>query len=288
MGREMVQAKILVVGLGDLGGRIATGIHRAFPQDSLIGMRRQADGLPGVTVLQHDAAQAWPTEWADDALAELTDVVLCLSPDGRTEAAYQHAYYNVAQQAATWLTQYAPNAHVWLISSTSVYGQASGEWVDETADTHPESPTAKILIDTEQYWLNSGLPVTILRPAGIYGPGREYMFRQAREGFVPVADEPLYTNRIHIDDAARAVVHLLEWRVAGLPVADRYNLTDSDPASLQVVLAWLHKRLGVTPTEQRAMQRASKRISNARLLDTGFVLEYPSFREGYADMLNGG
>ncbi|WLD59395.1 SDR family oxidoreductase [Salinispirillum sp. LH 10-3-1] len=281
----MTQAKILTVGLGDLGGRIAQSTQAAFPSAQVVGMRR-GEGTPaGISLLRHDAAEPWKDAWAEPStLQGLTDVVLCISPGGRTIEAYQQAYLKVAHQSYAWLQRHAPQAHLWLVSSTGVYGQQHGEWVDEESATEPESPTAQVLVETEQFWLHSAQPATIVRPAGIYGPGREYMFRQAREGFTIADPEPIYTNRIHIDDAARAVVHLMQRRVQGLPVADRYNLTDKDPATLQEVLTWLQQRFGVTPTEQRTLNRGSKRISNQRLLDTGFTLRYPSFREGYEAM----
>ncbi|MFY0663254.1 MAG: SDR family oxidoreductase [Natronospirillum sp.] len=281
----MTQAKILVVGLGDLGSRIAARARAEFPDIKVIGMRRGALAPEGIELLQHDAGEPWHDTWA---LAGLTDVVLCISPGGRTVEAYRHAYWQVAQQATEWLQKHAPQAHVWLVSSTGVYGQSQGEWVDESSPKAPDSPTAQVLVETEQFWINSAQAATIVRPAGIYGPGREYMFRQAREGFTIADPEPIYTNRIHVEDAARAIVHLLQHRRQGHAVADQYNLTDSDPASLQDVLAWLQQRFDVQPTEARMLNRGSKRISNQRLMDTGFELQYPSFREGYAEMLNGG
>lgn len=277
----MTQAKILVVGLGDLGSRIAKRAVTAFPAATVVGMRRGTPAPEGIELLQHDAGEPWHDTWA---LAGLTDVVLCISPGGSTVEAYRHGYWQVAHQAAVWLQQHAPQAHVWLVSSTSVFGQSHGEWVDETSPKTPSSPTAQVLVETEQFWLNGDRPATVIRPAGIYGPGREYMFRQAREGFTVVDPEPIYTNRIHVEDAARAIVHLLQRRAQGHAVAEQYNLTDNDPASLQDVLAWLQQRFGVKPTEARTLNRGSKRISNQRLLDTGFELQYPSFRDGYAAM----
>lgn len=278
----MTQAKIGVVGMGDLGGRIAQLGMALAP---VVGMRRGSGAPHGVSLIRHDASTPWPALDDQPELAMVADWVLCLSPGGRTVDAYRQAYTQVAEQALSWLQKVAPQAHVWLISSTSVYGEAQGDWVDEATITQPETPTAKVLVEAEQLWLTSPQPCTILRPAGLYGPGREYMFRQAREGFQIADADPIYTNRIHIDDAARAVVHLLKRRRTGERIADCYNLTDNAPAALQEVLHWLHQRLGITPHESRQLERSSKRIAAQRLADTGFTWHYPSFREGYSMML---
>ena len=283
MTKTNSQAALLLVGLGDLGGRIASLAQQA--DIKVIGMRRGTQTPAGVQLLQHDASTPWP------AVAEpIADLLLCLSPDNRSPAAYQQAYCQVAEQALYWWQQQAKPPHIWLISSTSVYGQQQGEWVDEQSPRQPLTDTARLLVQTEQRYLQSSAPVTILRPSGLYGPGRTYLLRQA-QATVPDTKPPAddhYTNRIHITDAARAVVHLLQLRRRGATLADSYNLSDTQPATLQQVLCFIRQQLLAQPPAEAplATELGGKRISSARLAASGFVWHYQDYRSGYLSMLN--
>lgn len=269
---------VLVVGLGDLGGRIAgEAVTLGLPT---WGMRRGSEVPNGVRLIQHDASLPWPVPET-----AVEDVVLCLPPTERSDQGYQQAYRTVAEQALHTLQQYAPQAHVWLISSTSVYAQSRGEWVDENSPAEPTRSTARIIRDTERYWLDSPQATTILRPAGIYGPGRNYLIRQAVAGFQVVDKQPVYTNRIHVVDAARAVVHLLQRRRDGFLPPPVVNLADRCPVSMQELIPWLQQQLGVAPTDHRQLDRGSKRVASQLLADSGFVWAFPSFREGYAELV---
>ena len=278
MQKTTEQFKLLMVGLGDLGARIANlAVQQNF---KVLGMRRGQAAPDHVQLIQHDASQPWP-----ELPCIPDDVVLCLSPNGSNETAYRQAYVDVAHQALKALSHY-PHTHVWLISSTGVYGQSAGEWVDETSERNPVRETAKVLLEAENLWLNSGHPVTLLRPSGIYGPGRYFLIRQAQQGILPPIDTPIYTNRIHIDDAARAVLHLIERRHQGYQPEDSYNLTDTEPAALYDILSWLHQQLDIKEITTANIHRDSKRIRHDRLKSTGFNWGYPDFRMGYKEVLN--
>lgn len=271
---------LLMVGLGDLGSRIAQlGVEA---DNRVVGMRRGNQAPVGVELWQQDAA----LPWAGYSLIP-DDVVLCISPSGSGAEAYRRAYLTVAWQAADWLRQVAPDAHLWLISSTGVYGQQQGEWVTEDEPREPQRETARVLVEAENFWLQQSQPVTLLRPSGLYGPGREFMLRQAQTGVLPASEQPVYTNRIHIEDAARAVFHLIQRRRQGLDIATAYNLTDTCPVALYDLLYWLHGQLGIKDAVVEPVQRPSKRVTHQRLKDTGFTWHYPSFREGYAEILHG-
>lgn len=277
MQKKTEQRKLLMVGLGDLGGRIA---NLAAQQNFKVhGMRRGQSVPEHVELIQHDASQTWPQlPFTPD------DLVLCLSPNGSDESAYRKAYVEVAQQALKALKEY-PQTHVWLISSTGVYGQSAGEWVDETSERNPVRETAKVLLEAENLWLHSGHPVTLLRPSGIYGSGRYFLIRQAQQGILPPKDIPIYTNRIHIDDAARAVLHLIQRRHQGYKPKDSYNLTDTEPAALYDILSWLHQQLNIKDITTASIHRDSKRIRHDRLKETGFIWLYPDYRLGYKEVL---
>lgn len=271
-------ADILLVGLGDLGSAIAkqalqTGI-------AVSAMRRQAKGLAGVKLLQHDTTTAWPS-----ISGSFSDLVLCIAPDDSSDSAYQKAYLTIAEQASCWLKQQPQAPHVWLVSSTSVYGQQLGEWVDENSPRLPARSSAKILVAAEDFWLQSGLPCTMLRPAGIYGPGREMLLRIAKTGQQIIESQPVYTNRIEISDCARAIVHLIQRRQRGIAVANAYNLCDLSPARYGDVINFLQQQLQVKAGSAQHLNRGSKRVSARRLQQTDFNWHYPDYKAGYLAML---
>ena len=182
-----------------------------------------------------------------------------------------------------------------LLSSTSVYGQTAGEWVDETSATTPTDFRGRIVLRGEETLLASGLPAIALRLGGLYGPGRESLIDAVRDGRATLAPAPArFTNRIHRDDAVGAIVHLLD--LAADAVARVYLGVDEEPADRNDVLRWLAARLGVVleeaaPGAQRrgdARSDSNKRCSSARLRGSGYRFRYPSYREGYDAILRSG
>jgi nucleoside-diphosphate-sugar epimerase len=136
---------------------------------------------------------------------------------------------------------------------------------------------------------DAGLPAVVLRLGGIYGPGRDRLVRELREGRARLRPgPPRYTNRIHRDDAAAALLHLLD---LAEPAPLQLGV-DCEPADQNDVLRWLARALGLAvppfgDAERPAGGRpgTSKRCRNARLLASGFVFRYPTYREGYAGTL---
>jgi nucleoside-diphosphate-sugar epimerase len=123
----------------------------------------------------------------------------------------------------------------------------------------------------------------VLRLGGIYGPGRTRLVDRVRRGEATCPPEPTWTNRIHRDDAAGAIRHLL----ALDDPEEVYLGVDTDPAERCEVLTWLAERLGApAPRPGPASRRGNKRVSSARLQASGYRFRYPTFREGYGAMLD--
>ena len=181
-----------------------------------------------------------------------------------------------------------PPRRVFFVSSTSVYGERGGAWTDESAPVAPRGFAGESLVAGERRMLASPIPATVVRFAGIYGPGRGWMIERARAGARCAGDPPKFTNRIHRDDCAGVLAHLVERD----RVDDAYIGVDDAPVEECEVLEWLAARLGA-PAPRRVgagagEPRASgKRCSNARLRASGFRFRYPTFREGYAAVLAG-
>ena len=106
-----------------------------------------------------------------------------------------------------------------FVSSTSVYGQKDASWVNEDSPAEPVSYSGKRLLEAEQLLLDSPHTICNVRFSGIYGPGRQRLIRQVIEGHGTAKEPLLYSNRIHADDCAGVLAHLIE-----LPIGRVHNL----------------------------------------------------------------
>lgn len=276
---------LLLVGCGDIGSRLARLMLAA--DCTVYGLRRDISQLPaGVLPVACDLQQAvCPSAWP---AGQLDYLVYCVAASASGEAGYRAAYVEGLRHVLGWLAQAGQRPkRVLFVSSTSVYGQRDGEWVDETSATEPEGFSGRIMLEAEQLLLTSGLPASVLRLSGIYGPGREFLLNQVRQGYRVISTPPLYGNRIHADDAAGLLAYLLCADQRGVALDDCYLGVDDAPAALHEVVAWLRDYLGVSQWAQESSVRrsGSKRCSNARARALGWVPQYPSYREGYAALL---
>ena len=275
--------RVLIAGCGYVG--TALGLQLAARGDEVVGLRRDPDGLPAP--IRPYAADLTDPE-SLRGLPPVDAVVLAMSPGGRDDARYRSTYVEGPTTLMRVLREREdPVQRVLLTSSTAVYGQRDGEWVDETSPTDPASGTAQVLVEAEAAILAEPFPVTVVRLGGIYGPGRTRMLERVRAGEVRCPPSVEYSNRIHRDDAAGALAHLLALDAA----SDRYLGVDDDPADRCSVYRWLAERLDVeAPAVDpgAGSARGSKRCSNARLRASGYRLRYPTFREGYAALIDAG
>jgi nucleoside-diphosphate-sugar epimerase len=249
-------------------------------------MRRNPRSLPpGIEPIEADIAQR-----GDLAVLpkDLDFVFYLVSPTGSEDALYRRAYVDGLRALLAALFKGAQRPRILFASSTSVYAQKSGEWVDETSETAPEHWNVLRLLEGEQLALQTPLPATVVRFGGIYGPRRTRLVDQVRSGrAVYPANSPCYTNRIHRDDCAGVLRHLMTLENPH-PI---YLGVDNEPAEQRTVLSWLAGVLG-TPEPRTAdaeeagrSMRSNKRCRNARLLRSGYTFRYPTFREGYRAVL---
>ncbi|WP_460417636.1 SDR family oxidoreductase [Pseudomonas sp. microsymbiont 2] len=283
----MSDISALIVGCGDVGGRLARQLLAKGWQVG--GLRRSVDQLPqGVQPIAADLSEpqmpsAWPGQGPDY-------LVYCVAASQHDEAGYQAAYVEGLRHVLGWLAAKGQRPRrLVFVSSSSVHAQQDGEWIDETAATEPEGYSGRVMLEAERLALQSGIPASIVRLTGIYGPGREWLLSQVRQGYRVAEEPPLYGNRIHAEDAASLLAHLLQADARGVALDDCYLGVDDDPAPLVEVVAWLREYLGVTQwsDEQRVRRTGSKRCSNARARALGWVPQYPSYKEGYAAILEG-
>ena len=183
------------------------------------------------------------------------------------------------------------------LSTTGVYGDAHGAWVDEAYACHPTSARGTERLVAETSWLESGLPAEVFRLAGIYGPERNILARLKAGGYKAVQwQSPHWSNRIHVDDIVAAVIAAMQKPRSGRIV----NLADDEPlphADYVTELArltgapepvLLSEKAGEKELSPMALEffRDNKRISN-RILHNELlaVLKYPSFRDAVADLM---
>ncbi len=284
---------LLLVGCGDIAQRLAGRLLDADGDYSATGLRRRPPVTGQVmTELQFEVCDLARPEQLESALSRrpYDVVVITLTPDEYSEAGYRRTYGELLDQFMSRLERqsYRPRLVI-FVSSTSVYGQCGGEWVDEDSVTEPRAHAGRELLRAEARMAASPLSSCVVRFSGIYGPGRKRLIEQVREGVGCAETPPSYTNRIHADDAAGFLAHLIErQRLSTEALATCYLASDSEPVPMWQVKQWLAARLGLVDhwrSQQPTGRRGSKRCSNQRLLATGYRLRYPDFRRGYSSLL---
>ena len=179
------------------------------------------------------------------------------------------------------------------LSSTSVYGNRDGGWVDETSELRPSSKRGTKRMKAEIQWLKmrriAGIPINIFRLSGIYGPGRSAL-DSVRAGNTPrIHKEGQAFNRIHVDDIVQVLVASMAMPKPG----DIYNLADDDPAPSHELISYACKILGKTPGPMidyedadispmaRSFYKDNKRVSNKKIKEKlGVKLKYPDYISG--------
>ncbi|WP_447530406.1 SDR family oxidoreductase [Vreelandella sp. TE19] len=281
---------VLIIGCGDIG--ITLGRELLSEGHRVVGVRRQTESLQG-TGIEPLALDLNHLEGASaTALPQADYVIYTVSADRFEESAYQSAYPDGLKRVLSVLEQHdVPPRRIFFVSSTSVYGQQEGEAVSEVSPTDSTSFSGSLMREAEQALLNHPLPGTVVRFSGIYGPGRDRLIHQVLGGRMAAITPAIYSNRIHRDDCAGILAHLIQCQESGKPLAELYLGSDSEPATMYDVMSWLAKELKVETTETMQSplrRRTSKRCDNSRIRETGYAFRYPSFREGYAQILKEG
>lgn len=269
-------AKVLIAGCGDVGSRVAVAL--AGMGHEVYGLRRSAFGLPGVHAVLGDVGDPASLRFP----AGVDYLFIILSPGAAGEDAYRRVYLEGTRNVLAALAGQCLR-HVFLVSSTSVYGQEDGSEVDEESPTTAASPSARVLLAMEDEVIRGGWPATVVRFAGIYGPGRLRLVRWVESGRPVQAMPPLWTNRIHVEDCAGMLVFLFEQAVAGTILASVYIGTDDGPAPQHEVLDWLADALDLPRVahEIRPGAGGNKRLGNRRISALGYRLRFPGYQEGY-------
>lgn len=280
-------SKVLIVGAGDVGGRIATEL--AELGHDVWALRRTpqvGQSFAGGGTLRWLVGDVTKAETLNLPLG-LEVVIYALAPSESGMAAYEQVYVGGARAMQQALKGQSLNRQFWL-SSTGVYGEDAGEWIDETTPALPKRDTAKLLLQAEDVVRQSSWPSTIVRLGGLYGPGRVRLLRWVRDARPIQVAPPSWTNRLHVADAASLVVHLVQQSLAGCSVEPLLLGVDDAPTPQHEVLAWLAQQLELPTSPEKAVEpnaSQGKRVRNLALQRSGYALRYPSFRDGYLTLL---
>lgn len=280
----MSSPEVLIAGCGDVG--TALGLDLAMAGHRVWGLRRDPSALP--PPIGPIAADLSRPETLGALPAGIGQVVYAAAADGFSDAAYRAAYVEGVENLQRALAGRQVRRFV-FVSSTAVYGQGDGEWVDESSPTEPSGFSGRRVLQGEERVRSGPFPGVVVRFGGIYGPGRTRLIESVRRGEPCVEAPARFTNRIHRDDCAGVLRHVLE---LGAP-APVYLAVDGAPAPDCEVRDWLAHLLGVPPPARASdaagsPQRGNKRCRNERLIASGYRFRYPTYREGYAALLAAG
>lgn len=271
--------RILLAGCGDLGRRVAQRLLARGDEVYALRRRPDAEAGDGIHWLRGDLADPASLRGLPRGVARL---VYLPAPAERGEAAYRALFVDGARYLLDALDG-GSLRRVLFVSSSAVYGEHGGAWVDEATPADPPGFNGRVLLEAERR-LAQRAPAVVLRLAGLYGPGRLQLVERLRTGQARVPRAvPHWANRIHVDDAAAAIVHLLD-----LPDAQPLYLgVDDAPLRLDALYDHLAALLGVPPPPDGLAPAGvgSKRLSNARLRASGFAPRWPDARAGYSALL---
>ena len=256
----------------------------------VIGTTRSSDKA---AAMKADGIEAvlWPDESITEALASATHILLSAAPSEKGDPVLGTLSSEIRQRAAQY-------EWVGYLSTTAVYGDRDGGWVDETSPLFPATRRGQLRVEAEQAWrelgAESGLPVHVFRLAGIYGPGRG-PFAKVRAGTARrIIKKGQVFSRTHVEDIAQ----VLRASIATPNAGAIYNVCDNDPAPPQEVIAEAARMLSLPPPEAvdfdtaemtpmaRSFYAESKKVSNRRILEElGITLKYPDYRSGLDALL---
>jgi len=281
----------LILGCGYVGERLAKAcLARGVRVVGTTRSRERAAALEqaGIEAVVTDSPADLPAGLPESVDALVDSIPL--SRDGHGMHASQSQWLPLLAPRLTGLRWAA------YLSTTGVYGDAGGAWIDETHACNPASARGLERLKAESAWLESGLPAEVFRLAGIYGPGRNILERLRAGGYRAVAwQPPHYSSRIHVDDIVAALLAAMAKRRPGRIV----NLADDLPLPHADYVSELARLIGapqpelLSPEQGEAQLspaalsffRDNKRVSN-RLLHQELLpeLQYPDFRAGQASL----
>lgn len=275
--------KVLIVGCGDLGIELA---HQLQSQGlTPIGLRRSLHSDSSFECIQADVTE--PSSLLSLSRLDPDFLVYCVAASAQTDESYRQHYVEGLRNVLAALKDATNLKHVFFVSSTRMYGQTTNTLLDENTVPQEMDFGGQRLLEAEDILKQAGKSwsLTALRLTGIYGPCRNRMIHlAANPSNWPTQNT--FSNRIHRDDAAAFIVHLIKMFLNAQPIEHCYVVTDNSPVSQYEVLHWIAAQMGIEIEGDMPDIVGGKRMSNQRMLSTGFLLKYPDYKVGYLAILN--
>lgn len=271
---------ILIIGQGDIGLPVTNKL--AYDGLSVTGLarseRERYDLDDNAKFMQTDALTL-----SAEQLQDFTHIAIIVTPDEYSTSGYEGSYLAINRHLASLADQLHKLSRIVFISSTGVYGQDSGEWVDDTtAPITPERDASKVILQAEQV-LQQGFDARaiIIRPSGIYGRERLMRLRKVREPQKESVAAQHWSNRIMDRDLVTIITKVLTCD-APKPL---YIATDYRPVTTFELSVWLSEQVGETPP---AIDKSKTAVTGKRLHSNIPLawLDYPDWQVGYRDILH--
>ena len=284
MPADTTSARYLIIGQGDIGLAVTNTLARQ--QKNVTGLAR---GEKQSYALHEEAhfLQADALKLSAEQIKEITHIAIVVTPDNYDAENYKNTYLGIAQHIADLESQLPQLKRVVFISSTGVYGQDDGEWIDEAVEPKPaKREGSKYILQAEQVLQQAyGSRAVIIRPSGIYGEERLMRIRQVKEKQLEALPQYDWTNRIMDTDLVTIIAQVLSLSDAE-QVRPIYLATDYAPVTSFELTSWLATELNSNPptlqvsNEDKPM--SGKRLHSNIPLDW---LQYPDWQSGYAHIL---
>ena len=283
--------KITILGCGYLGTALAKKcLAMQWDVSALTRNSETATILRNLGVGMVVECEIADQSWHAELVPEQDFVVTCVGAASRSVQGYQDSYLHGQSSAIQWVKSGSVGSYLFT-SSTSVYPQGEGEWIDETSSNDGCSPRAQVLLDAEKM----SFPINdfstrsyILRLSGIYGPDRHVLINKIKKGEIYDGNRDRILNLIHRDDAVDAILKCLqsgEQNKGGV-----YNVSDGRASTRGEITDWLSVKLGLAKPrylENDTGQTPNRKISNQKILnDIDWKPNFPSYQEGYNHILN--
>ena len=276
-------ANVLIVGCGYLGSRLGESLSKQG--HDVYGIRRNIQKIPAsISPIGCDIFSENP-----NLPDNIHYVYYILSATSFNDDAYYQAYVLGVQNMLNSLQGQSQIKRVFFVSSSSVFAQTTGEWVNETSQVNDSSFSSKSLLEGESLINESDYPSSIIRFGGIYGVGRTHLIDLVLDGKAHCLEDS-FSNRINADDCVGILEHFLKIDNS-VSLESLYIGVDSQPTLTCEVYEWLAEQLSVSkiehvdPSEHSRTKRSNKRLSNQKLLKTGYQFKYPTFKEGYLALI---
>ncbi len=278
------RASCLIVGCGYLGRRVLP-LWRALGR-RVFALTRRADGAAELAALGAEPVVGDVLRAESLAALPCVDTVLYAVGFDRAAGAGMRQVY--VDGLANVLAQLPRPKRFLYVSSSSVYGQSDGGWVDEASPTEPQEESGRIVLDAERTLHAARPDAVVLRFSGIYGPGRLLRRATIVKGDPIVGDADKWLNLIHVEDGARAVLAAEAHAAPGLVV----NVCDDAPVRRRDFYTEMARLLGAPPPAFVAPplgqptpphEKGNRRICNGRMKEALRVeLRYPDYMQGLA------